>query len=115
MKTLKNSGIDINNSKADLENILSLYTDKNNNLVFNLNETIYLNFPSSCYETIIVDHPIHWSTLSYKLYGTTRLAWLLLKLNFVPIDLMLKQIEPKTTVVYLSKSNVKDIIQGLTD
>lgn len=112
---LKDANInDYNLSKADLENILAVYTDKNNNLMLNLNETLYIAGIKKL-ETTMVNHPIHWSTLSYQLYGTTRLAWLLIKINNISAKNIFNKIEPDIPISYLSKTDVISIINQINE
>ena len=66
---------------TDLENIFDIYVDKRNNAVFNANETLYINVNKDTLPEFVCSSPMHWTILSYKIYGTTRLAWLLLKIN----------------------------------
>jgi hypothetical protein len=51
--------------------------------VFDINKTIYINVNPNSLPDYVCDSPMHWTTISYKLYSTTRLAWLLQKLNRV--------------------------------
>lgn len=111
---LKNSQYNFNLSKADLENIFSINSDKNGNIVFNLNETLYIQSTHNN-KVMLVSHPIHWSTLSYNLYGTPRLAWILLKLNNVPMSQMFNKIDTKFPVIYLSKDDVVTIINQINE
>lgn len=115
MKTLiTNIDKNYNLSKADMENILSIYIDKNNNLVFNLNETLYIK-PLGGLDVMTIDHPMHWSTLSYKLYETTRFAWLLMKINNVSAFNIFNKIEPNTSIYYLSNSDVITILNQINE
>jgi hypothetical protein len=112
---LKDANInDYNLSKADLENILTVYIDKNDNLILNLNETLYVTGIKNL-DTIIVEQPIHWSTLSYRLYGTTRLAWLLLKINGISSKNIFNKIDPNIPVSYLPKTDVITIINQINN
>lgn len=111
---LQNIDSEYNLSKADLENILSIYIDKNNNLVFNLNETLYVKTFGDL-EIMITDHPIHWSTLSYKLYETTRFAWLLMKINQIPASEIFKKIQANFPVYYLSKDDIITILNQINE
>lgn len=113
MNTISKIDSEYNLSNADLENALTVYVDKNNNYVFNLNETVNVVKPRNELETLIIEHPIHWSILSYKLYNTTRFAWLLLKINGISVKNMFSRIPAKTTVFYLSNSDVITIVNML--
>lgn len=53
--------------------------------------------------------------LSYKLYGTTRLAWLLMKLNDVDASNVFDQKMPGDKIWYLPRENVESIVADLND
>ena len=56
---------------------------------------------------------MHWPLISYKIYGTTRLAWLLWKVNEVgPIDTFRAK-QPGDIVYYLPTSLVKEIVSDI--
>ena len=80
---LDNADINVTLKITDLENIFGVYQDKRKNLVYDINETLYINVDKSILSTFICDCDMHWTLISYKLYGTTRLAWLLWKINDV--------------------------------
>ena len=68
---------------TDLENMFHIYQDDKQNNCYNLNATLYVNVPLEYFQLYTCDCDSTWTLLSYKLYGTTRLAWLLMKLNEV--------------------------------
>ena len=49
---------------------------------------------------------MHWTLISYKIYGTTRLAWLLWKANNVQMADTFKVKMPGDIVYYLPRENV---------
>jgi hypothetical protein len=100
---------------TDLENMLSLFIDNRGRLMFNLNETLYIDASESSLSTFICDHPMHWTTLSYRIYGTTRLAWLLCKVNNVRCENIFKAKQPGDKVLYLPVSYVDSIVSQLND
>ena len=51
--------------------------------------------------------------MSYIIYGTTRLAWLLMKLNKVKAADVFAQLKAGTTVKYLTKDIVQKIIETI--
>lgn len=51
--------------------------------------------------------------ISYTLYETTHLAWLLMKINKVGLKDSLRQYQPGEKIKYLSEENVKEIIGAL--
>lgn len=113
MVTLGTTNLNYGNKVTDLENSFKIHVDKNNNAVFNLNETVYFNFPGSMIKLYVLDHPLHWSTISYKIYNTTRLAWFLMKLNNVPLDRMFKKVFPSSSVFYVDKEHVQRILNEM--
>ena len=100
---------------TDLENMLDVYVDKKLNLVFNLNMTLYVNVDPNVLPTFQCDHEMHWPLISYKIYSTTRLAWLLQKLNNVSMKDIFKPKQPGEYVKYLPQSAVQQIISDITD
>ena len=91
---------------TDMENFFSVFEDKRGNYVYNLNETIYVDAPDSLRE-YRCPHTMHWPLISYKIYGTTRMAWLLLKLNNVSFRDTFKAKMPGDTVKYVDKDSLK--------
>ena len=86
---------------TDLENIFDVFTDKRDNAVFNLNESLYINVDPSVLPEHICSSEMHWTTLSYILYGTTRLAWLLMKINNVDAKDVFVSKKPGERIRYL--------------
>lgn len=73
-------------STYDLANLFLKFRDKNGNIVYNLNDTIEIEFAdasSSLYDVYVVKESDTYQTISYKLYGTTRLWWAIAKINDV--------------------------------
>lgn len=87
----------------DIYNVNSIYR-------FNLNNSIYfdVNQDSFLYYTLTTD--MHWPLISYKIYGTPRLAWLLMKINNVTAKNVFKKIPAATTLKYLDTDLVQKII-----
>lgn len=70
----------------DMANLFIQFLDKNNNMVYNINDSVALNFldPSDSLVSIyLVGDKDTFQTISYKFYGTTRLWWLVARLNNV--------------------------------
>ena len=99
----------------DLENMFSIYTDKRNNYVFNLNETVYLNFDKSSLLTHKLTHDMFWTTISYQIYNTTRLAWLLMKLNNVNGNNIFDIKKAGDNIYYVDEDTVTKIIQDIQE
>ena len=58
---------------------------------------------------------MHWTLISYKIYGTTRLAWLLWKVNNVPIADTFKAKQPGDIIYYLPKDYVQSIVSDMVE
>ncbi len=70
----------------DMANLFIQFLDKNNNVVYNINDSVALNFldPSDNLVSIyLVGDKDTFQTIAYKFYGTTRLWWLIARLNNV--------------------------------
>ena len=68
-----------------------------------MNASLYLDAADDILLDYICDYDMQWPLLSYKIYGTTRLAWLLMKLNKVkPADVFKLKMTGET-VKYLPK------------
>lgn len=98
---------------ADLENFFELFIDKRHNLVFDMNKTIYINVDPTQLPDFICDSVMHWPLISYKIYSTTRLAWLLCKLNRVDTTDIFKAKQPGDVVKYLPTTYANDIIEDI--
>ena len=99
----------------DLENMFDLVLDKRKNYVYNLNKTLYVSVDPDALPVYVCDHEMHWPLISYKIYGTTRLAWLLWKLNNVTPKDIFKAKQPKDEVKYLPKQYCDSIISDINE
>ena len=99
----------------DLENMFSIHVDKRDNYVFNLNETAYINIDESNLLTHHLTHDMFWTTISYQLYNTTRLAWLLMKLNNVKAENIFDPKKAGDTIYYVNNDTVAQIIQSIQE
>ena len=73
-------------NKYNLANLLMQFIDKNGNMVFNNNDSISLDLTdisTNLYESYIVNESDTYHLISFKYYGTTRLWWLIAKINGV--------------------------------
>lgn len=98
---------------TDYENSLNVYKDTSGNYFFNLNNNLYLTVKKSAILTYVSDYDVQWPLLAYKLYGNTRLAWILMKVNGVKPKDVFKKISTGDTVKYISKSSVEDILSEI--
>lgn len=107
---MKLSDIDKTVKITDLDGFFDIYEDSDKNYFFNLNSTLYLKIP----ETRLLKHKLtanlFWTTISYQLYGTTRLWWLLMKLNHVKGSEIFDNIKAGEEILYMSKEDVKSFI-----
>lgn len=98
---------------TDLENLFNINLDQKGNYVFNLNETIYLNIPKENLKVYIPDHPQFWPLISYELYKTPRLDWLLMKLNNVSTSDVFRPVPATKIVYYIDTGDVQDILDTI--
>lgn len=98
---------------TDLENMFKICVDSENNYFFNLNETLYLNIDKSKLNIYTCSYISFWPLISYKLYGTTRLAWLLMKINNVQAKDIFKQIETGQEIYYLSTEQIQTVVKNI--
>lgn len=101
---------------TDLEQIFNVNIDKNGNFIFNLNSTLYLQVKDSdllCYTTKTDTYD--WPLLSYKIYGSTHFAWLLMKLNNITAKNVFNLIPAGTNIKCVSQDYIKAIMNMLTD
>lgn len=94
----------------DLENMLSIHVDKRGNYVFNLNAGIYVSISRDNLSYYTLTHPMHWPVISYVIYDTTRLAWLLMLVNDVKLDNAFDAVQPGMSILYPTSSAVSKIV-----
>lgn len=97
-------------AKTNMANIFSIVKDKNNNYVFNINDTLNIQ-PTDTSTNYYIIHYVHnkesYQSISFYYYGTTRLWWIITKFNNIQnvIDL------PKPgTALKILKPEMKDFI-----
>lgn len=56
---------------------------------------------------------MHWPLISYKIYNSTRLAWLLWKVNNVSMIDTFKAKQPGDIIYYLPQDLVKSIVSDI--
>ena len=100
---------------TDLENAFDIFVDKKLNNMFNLNKSIYINVDLESLPKFQCTHTMHWTLISYKIYNTTRLAWLLWKVNKVKMEDTFKAKQPGDVVRYLPKDYVQAIVADLVE
>lgn len=114
-ENLTNENLDqvLDLKSTDFENILNVYQDKNYNWIYNLNQTTLFEVDDSLILKYTCTYDSHWPLISYNIYGTTRLAWILYRLNNVTIENIFKPILAGSTVNYIHKSYIRTIITSL--
>lgn len=98
---------------SDLENIFKVYPDKKQNFVYNLNSSLFFDIDENSLEVYKLKHNMHWPLISYKLYGTTRLAWLLMKLNNVTTKDVFNMKQAGDEIFYLPTRRVTSIVESI--
>lgn len=113
---MKISDIDDKIQFVDLENFFDVYEDKalyGDPFAYNLNSTVYFDgIPQLDYN---LKHDMFWTTLSYEIYQTTRLWWLLMKVNKVDADSIFESVRAGSTIKYIDKDVVRDIIMDISN
>lgn len=99
---------------TDFENYLNIY-EKNRKYYYNLNNSIYFDVDTSRLETYTVTSNAFWPLISYKIYHTTRLAWLLCKINNVSTKDIFKQKHPGDKVYYYPKLLKDSLIASINE
>lgn len=118
MKNLRLPDIIENDSAykfTDFDNFFHIYQDKDSNYFYNLNSTMYFEIPEERLKTHVCQHDEHWPTISYELYGTVRLAWVLMKINNIVPSLSFKIIPAGSRVKYLDRSDITTVIENFGD
>ena len=115
---MKISQVDDNHIKeilkiTDLENSFDIFVDKKLNRMFNLNQSIYVKVDKDSLPKFQCNQVMHWPLISYKIYGTTRLAWLLWKVNEVSAIDTFNAKHPGDIIYYLPNNIVQDIVSNI--
>lgn len=97
---------------TDFDNFFDVYQDKKDNYIYNLNASMYFTFQDvNNLPTFLCTHDMHWPLISYHIYDTTRLAWLLLKVNNVHPKDVFKIKHAGDKIHYIEKSKAEDIVK----
>ena len=89
----------------DLDKMFSMFIDEHGRWKFNLNSTFYLiDIPDEVCEWYVCPTDMHWPSISLKVYGSTRLAWFLMKLNGPRDQSIFDIIKAGTRIRYLDYS-----------
>ena len=101
----------------DMEQMLNVYLDDYGMWNLNINSSFYvMDIPEEALSTYFVPATMKWTTVSYNVYGTTRLAWLLMKINGVLGASIFESIPAGSSVKYLEKGKyVTPILAAIRD
>lgn len=92
------------------ENIFKVHFNEDNLPFYNLNRSI--NFPNnldpSLFNVLVYDSPTHWPILSYKLYQTIYLWWMITEVNNIRNPFILPEIG--STIRYIKPDYVQYIL-----
>ena len=100
---------------TDFEHFFEVYLDRHGNYAFNLNQALYFRFDPAKLQKYQCKHDMFWPLISYNLYKTTRLAWVLMKVNNVDVDSMFKPVLAGQSVSYISKDTIQQILATFQD
>lgn len=110
---MKISNIDSSIDIVDFENFFKIYKDNNGYYKYNLNENLYINVDTENCEQYILKTRAYWPLISYKIYNTTKLAWLLMKINDVKGENIFECKNPGDIIYYLPRETVEQIVNTL--
>lgn len=102
-------------NKFDLANIFSIIQDKNDNYVFNVNDTVsfdILNVSESYYTSYPVKNNDTYHGIAHNFYGDRRLWWIITKFN--KIDNVIDLPKPGTIIKVPSIEIVNSIINTIS-
>ena len=100
---------------TDFDNFFNVYLDKRNNYIYNLNKSMYFLIEDGATQEYLLKHDMHWTLVSYKLYGTTHLAWLLMKINNIDAAHVFDKIKAGAIVKYIPKEQLTTVINAIND
>lgn len=69
--------------KENYENIFNVYTDEEDRYFYNLLQTVVIpsNLPENFYDNYVITYGDTWPFISYKIYNTPNLWWLITSVN----------------------------------
>lgn len=95
-------------------NIFNVFADENDFYFYNLLETIVVpeSLPSNFYDFYNITYQDTWPLISYKVYNTPNLWWLITSVNGIinPTE----PLEPGSTIKYLKTQYASLVITQLT-
>ena len=103
-----------NLSDYSLENIFSVYME-NGQYFYNLLNAINFPDPASLAPGLYTNYVIHandlWPTISYKLYGTVALWWILCIVNRIENTLVMPA--PGTKIIAFTTPAINQVLQAM--
>ena len=99
---------------TDLDNFFNIYQNPDAYFQYNINSTVYLDVPPSRLKTYVCQHDMHWPTISFNVYGTVHLAWVLMKVNNITPDIAFEIVPAGSEVKYLDRSDITTVIDGFS-
>lgn len=98
-------------SGEDMEQMLNVYLDEHGVWNLNINSSFYaIDLPDEILSLYVVPSDMRWPSISYNIYGSTRLAWLLMKLNNVSGAAVFKEVPAGSGVKFLERGRYVDAI-----
>lgn len=94
---------------TDLENSFTVTADENGFYKFNLNTTIVLDPKNGQFKAMKLTNDMAWPLISYKIYGDTREAWMLMKINEVEFEDVFKPVKAGKTIRYLDTTQLQEV------
>lgn len=100
--------------RENYENIFNVYKDGDDRYYYNLLQNVIIpqDLPAGYYETYNVQYDDTWPLVSYRVYNTPNLWWVILSANNI-ID-PTKLPTPGTSIKYLQMRVVKDILNQIS-
>ena len=95
---------------TDFDNFFHIYQNPDSYFQYNINSTVYIDVPSSRLKTYVCQHDMHWPPISFNIYGTVRLAWVLMKVNNITPDIAFNIVPASSEVKYLDRSDITTVI-----
>jgi len=101
--------------RENYENIFNVYTEEDGHYYYNLLQTVVIpdNLPAGYYDSYNVTYGDTWPFISYKVYNTPNLWWVILSVNNIINPTQTP--EPGTFIKILKTEVVKNILSQITN
>lgn len=100
-------------ASIDMDNFFDVFTDRRGNYQYNLNQTLYFDASGASLPMYLTKCDLHPTIISYNIYGTPRLFWLICKLNGIT-DPSIK-VDSGTPILYIPKESLGGIVEFMRD